>query len=219
MAQTKLIAVDQALAFADNSMPQPLIDAWSYTTTFAAGYARTVNKDPSTEAYFNAMTQELMKLGWNVTASGRTKLDQIANRISPAGIVKSILYPYLPPDKQQRLGGLLDAINQPDVKITGFMDFWWKKASVHAGTTNMAMGPLIEVNNASNITMIYYGFNYSADSWRSMFVEQSSAALNVSAYNLQMNLNMALYNSVKNQIIAKITGKEVNHIATTVVDL
>lgn len=219
MTKTKLVTADQTLAFADNSMPQPLIDAWSYTTTFAQAHARTVNVDPSTQAYFDAMTKELQEIGWNVTNAGRLNYDQSANKISPAGIVKSIIHPYLSPDQQRQLDGLLDAIGQPDVSVSNFLDFWWKKASVNASKTNMAMGPLVEVNNSSNITMIYYGFNYSASSWRSLFVQQDSASLGVNAYNLEMNLNLALYNSIKNDLIQKLAGKEKDHIQQTTLDL
>jgi hypothetical protein len=219
MALAKLGSVDQSLAFADNSMPQPLIDAWSYTTTFAQAHARTVNIDPSTQAYFDAMTQQLQEIGWNVTNAGRLNYQQEANKISPADIVKSIIHPYLSPEQQRQLDGLLNAIAQPDVSISNFLDFWWKKASVSASKTNMAMGPLTEVNNSSDITLIYYGFNYSADSWRSLFIEHDSASLGVVAYNLEMNLNFALYNSVKGDLIAKIAGKEKEHIQQTTLDL
>ena len=40
MTQTKLVSADQTLTFTDNSMPQGLIDAWSYTATFAQAHAR-----------------------------------------------------------------------------------------------------------------------------------------------------------------------------------
>lgn len=219
MATTQIITVDQALAFADSSMPQPLIDAWAYTTTFAQAAAREVSTDPSSQDYFNAMQSELVKLGWNVTNAGKEKYGQTSNKISPSDIVKSILHPYLSSAQQSQLDGILNAIGQPDVSVSGFLDFWWKKASVNATKTNMAMGPLTEVNNASNITMIYYGFDFSSTAWRSLFVEQSSASLNVDAFNLEMNLNMAMYDSVKSEIIAKIMGKEKAHIQQTKLDL
>jgi hypothetical protein len=219
MTQTTLVSADQTLAFADNSMPQGLIDAWSYTTTFAQAHARTVNGDASTQQYFDAMTRELQEIGWNVTNAGRLNYDQSANRISPASIVKSIIHPYLSPDQQRQLDGLLDAIGQPDVSISNFLDFWWKKASVSASKANMAMGPLTERNNSSDIKMIYYGFTYDASSWRSLFVEQDSASLGVTAYNLEMNLNLALYKSVSGDLIAKLAGKEKQHIQQTTLDL
>ena len=83
----------------------------------------------------------------------------------------------------------------------------------------MAMGPLTVVNNASNITMIYYGFDFSATDWRSLFVEKDSASLDVTAYNLEMNLNMALYDQIKGDIIAKLAGREKDHIDHTSLDL
>ena len=219
MTQLKLTAVDSAIAFTDTSVPQSLIDAWSYTTTFAQAHARTVNADAASQAYFNAMTQELQQIGWNVTDAGKLNYSQAANKISPAAIVTSILNPYLSPQQQAELSGILNAIQQPDVSVTNFVDFFWKKASVTANKTNMAMGPLTVVNNSSNITMIYYGFDYAATDWRSLFVEVDSASLAVTAYNLEMNLNLSLYNSIKGDLIAKLAGKEAQHIQDTTIDI
>lgn len=219
MSQMKLTAVDQAIAYADVSVPQSLIDAWSYTTTFAQAHARTVNADAASQAYFDAMTQELQQIGWNVTEAGKVAYSQAANRISPAAIVSSILNPYLSTQQQAELSGILNAIQQPDVSITNFVDFFWKKATTTANKTNMAMGPLTVVNNSSNITMIYYGFDYAATDWRSLFVEVDSASLGVTAYNLEMNLNLTLYNSIKGDLIAKLAGKEAQHIQDTTIDI
>ena len=219
MSQVNLTAVDSAIAYSDSSVPQDLIDAWSYTTTFAQAHARTVNADASSEAYFDAMTQELQQLAWNVTEAGKLDYHQKAEKISPASIVESILNPYLSAQKQKELSGILNAIQQPDVGVHNFLDFFWNKASTTAHKTNMAMGPLTVVNNASNITMIYYGFDFSATDWRSLFVEKDSASLDVTAYNLEMNLNMALYDQIKGDIIAKLAGKEKDHIDHTSLDL
>jgi hypothetical protein len=212
MSQMKLTAADQAIAYADVSVPQSLIDAWSYTTTFAQAHARTVNADAASQAYFDAMTQELQQIGWNVTEAGKVAYSQAANRISPAAIVSSILNPYLSTQQQAELSGILNA-------ITNFVDFFWKKATTTANKTNMAMGPLTVVNNSSNITMIYYGFDYAATDWRSLFVEVDSASLGVTAYNLEMNLNLTLYNSIKGDLIAKLAGKEAQHIQDTTIDI
>jgi hypothetical protein len=219
MTTFKLTSADSAIAYSDNSVPQALIDAWSYTTTFAQAHARTVNTDASSEAYFGAMTQQLQEIAWNVTDAGKLNYSQTANKISPAGIVSSILNPCLTAAQQAALSGILNAIQNPDVSITNFVDFFWKKATTTAQKTNMAMGPLTVVNNSANITMIYYGFDFSATDWRSLFVEVDSASLGVTAYNLEMNLNLALYNSVKGDLISKLAGKEAEHIQNTTLDL
>src|SRR5690606_3485648 len=82
----KLTAVDHALAFSSASMPQNLIDAWSYTTTFAQAHARTINGDPSTNEYFQAMTKEFQLLAWNVTEATRVSYTQSADTLAPADI-------------------------------------------------------------------------------------------------------------------------------------
>jgi|GEM_PF-6007159 len=219
MPQITLTTADSAIAYSDSSVPQDLIDAWSYTTTFAQAYARTVNSDASSQGYFDAMTNQLQKVAWNVTEAGKLDYKQAASTISPSAIVSSILNPYLTAQQQNALAGILNGIQQPDTKATGFLDFFWKKASTNASKVNMAMGPLTVVNGSANITMIYYGFNFNADNWRSLFVARNSADLKVNAYNLEMNLNLALYNGVKSGLIEKLAGKEAAHIANTTIDI
>jgi hypothetical protein len=219
MSQLTLTAVDSVMAFHDPSVPQNIVDAWSYTATFAQAHTRTVTSDTSSHKYFTTMTKEFQDLAWNVTNAGKVSYQQASNKISPAGIVSSILNPYLSNDQQQQLAGLLNAIQQPDTSVSNFIDFFWKKASVTDLKTNMAVGPLTVVNNSANITLIYFGFDYSETDWRSLFVEVDSAALGVTAYNLEMNLNLALYNSVKDSLISKLGGKEAQHIQNTSLDL
>ncbi len=218
-SQVGVTAVDASLAFHDSSMPQPLIDAWSYTTTFAQAAARAVNSDPASEAYFNEMTGELAKLGWNITEAGKLAYNHSAEKISPAGVVKSIINPYLSPDKQKELAGILGAIQQPDVSVKNFVDFFWGKSHTDAHKANMAMGPLTVVNNASDIQMIFYSFDFDATDTRSLFVEIDSAKLGVTAYNLEMNLNMALYDRIKDELIHRLAGKEKEHIKDTTLDI
>lgn len=219
MTATKVTAVDQALALAPVDMPQDLIDAWSYTTTFAQAHARTVNSDPSTQAYFDAMTQEQMKIGWNVTDASKLDYNQQAGRITPAAIVKSILNPFLTASQQGAMAGLLDVIEQPNADVTNFVTFFHNKATSAANQHSMAMGILTEVNNSADIEMVYYGFEFDASAERWLFVEVDAASLAVSAYHLKMNLNLALYNDIKNDLISRLQGKVDEHIASTTLDL
>lgn len=220
MSQVNLSAVDASLAWYDpTAITQDLVDAYQNTLTFAQAVARGVNADPASQAYFNAMTQELAKLGWNITNSGETKYHQHANKIAPAAIVKSITYPYLDKSSQAQLAGVLDVIKAPDTSVTGFVDFFWKKSQVQASKTNMAMGKLVSYLNTPQITLLFYTFNFSDTSTRSLFVEVSDADLVNNIWNITMNLNMVLYNGYKAALIAKLAGKEADHIANAKVDL
>lgn len=219
MSEIRVIAADQALAISSVNIPQPLIDAWSFTTTFAQEHARTINSDPSTETYFEAMTQELMKIGWNVEEATKLKLNQQAGTIVPVNIVKSVLNPFLTPEQQNGVAGLVNAIQQPDAGVKNFVTFWHNKASTSASQHNMAMGALTDVNNASDIQMVYYSFDFAASAERWLFVEVDAAQLGIAAYHLKMNLNMALYDEVKNGLISKLEGHVKDHIAETTLDL
>lgn len=217
--QTGVTVVDQSVAFYDDAVPQPLISAYSWTLMFAQAAARAVNPDPTSPAYFDAMTKELATIGWNVTDAGTVKYDQKAEKISPAGVVASILDPYLSGQQQKELSGILDVIKQPDAGVHNFVDFFWNHAHTSANRANMAFGPLTEVNNASNITLIYYGFNFDASSKRSLFVEVDSASLNVQARNLTMNLNMGEWDAIKSDLIGRLSGKVDQHVLNDKIDI
>jgi len=214
-----VVAVDQSLAWCPASLDQDMLDAYKYTLMFAQAAARTVNSDPSTEAYYEAMTQQLMKLGWNVTESGKLNYDQQASRISPAQIVGGILNPYLSPDQQSQLGGLLAQIQQPDDSIKGFVDFWWRSAHTNASQASMALGPLVANQNAPEVSMIFYSFKYDASDVGSLFVQIDKAGLDVFAYSLKMNYNFALWPNVKAEILPRIQAKVDAHIDTQPLDL
>lgn len=220
--QTKTIlsAVDQSLTWYDpTAITQELVDAYQLTLTFSQAAARAVNSDPASEEYFTAMTTELAKLGWNITSAGKTHYDQIANKISPASIVKSITDPYLDKQGQDELAGVLDVIKTPDTSVTGFVDFFWKKASVNANKSNMAIGKLESYLNSPKITLLYYAFDYHADSARSLFVEVSNAKLVENINHLTMSLDMALYKTYEQTLKDKLTGKEKEHIKDVKIDL
>jgi len=219
MAKEQLIAVDGTVTFSrPGELTPQLIEAYSNTNTFAQAAARKVG-DPSSRAYFDKQLRELQVLGWNVLSAGTTAFHLDQNRISPAGIVSSILNPFLDAQGQAELGGILNAINQPDVSISNFLDFFWKHASVNAGKTNMAFGPLWPKFGQPTTTILYYDFNFSADSWRSVFVQRDTADLRVNAYHITMNLNMALYERVREALMDRLAGKQADHIATAELDI
>lgn len=83
----------------------------------------------------------------------------------------------------------------------------------------MAIGQVRIVENAPYINMMYYSFNFSEDHWRCLFVERDSSSLNVDCYYLEMNLNWPLWLGEKDTLIAKLSGKEKNHIQEADLDL
>jgi hypothetical protein len=220
MTNLKLLSVDATFAFCDpNVISQELIDAYQYTTTFSQAVARKVNPDPSTSAYFYAMRDEYSRIGWNILEADQITYNQQGRKISPGDIVKQIIHPYLESNQAAQLDGILNAIQQPDAGIHDFMSFFWNKSHVGSSKTAMAFGPFISYLGMPSVTILYYSFNYNADSWRSMFIEQDEASLDTQVYHLKMDLNMSLYNSVKDAIISKIKGHEEDHIRNADIDI
>jgi|694.fasta_scaffold52909_3 hypothetical protein len=221
MANSTVIVVDQSLVWAPNDLNPALSDAYKYTQTFANAAARTVSKDTQSEVYFNKMTLELSRVGWNITQSDKlTYHIGSSGSYVPSSVVSTLLDSYLSPEQQKQTKGLLDAIKNPDNSIKDFLTFWWSKSSpTDASKTSMSFGPLQAYLGSPDVTVIWYYFNYHAEGWRSLFVEQKSSDLQVDARFLRMNLNMGLYNSVKNELITKLSGKITDHVKEETLDL
>jgi hypothetical protein len=165
------------------------------------------------------MTQQLMKLGWNVVDSGKIAYNQQAEKISPAQIVSSILTPFLSPEQAGQLAGLLAQIQQPDDSIKSFVDFWWRSAHTDASQASMAIGPLVNDQNAPEVSMVFYSFNYDATDKGSLFVQIDSASLGVFAYSLKMNYNFDMWPNIKANILPLLLAKADQHIASTPLDI
>jgi hypothetical protein len=215
-----LQAVDSLLTYAERgAVQQEQIEAFQYTTTFAQAVARKKSTDITSEPYFNALTHEYQVLGWNVIDATNAKVDLHASKISPAEVVSRVISPYLTGEQNAQLNGILAAIKQPSVGVTNFLTFWWNKARVHAGQTSLAMGPLFTMLGGPAITLVSYSFNFTANSWRALFVQRDTAALNVRAKYLKLNLNMALYRTIEEDIKKRLAGHEKEHIENVELDI
>jgi len=215
-----LLAVDESLAFyPPDAVSQELVDAYSYTNTFANAVARRADRNPNSFVYFSTKRDELSRIGWNITEAGQVTYEQKQRRISPADIVRQIIHPYLTGDQENQLNGILNVIQQPESGIHDFLTFWWNKSTVNAGTTQVVMGPLTSYLGMPSISLLFYSFAFQAESWRSLFVELDEASLNTQVYHLKMDLNMGLYNHVKDALIERVAPNVNNHVDTVPLDL
>lgn len=220
MGQKRLVAVDGTMSYTDPNLDPSLINAWSNTTMFAQAAARTKSSDTTSDGYFSTMNSELSRLGWNILKSGKVDLDQSSGKMfTPKDIVLNIIGNYVTDGDQTALSKILDAIKSPDAGVSNFVNFWWNRAKTHATQAQFAFGPLAVSNAQPSITVCYYSFNFDASSWRSLFVQQDSAELNVQARYLTMQLNMDMYNRIKDDLISRISGKVKDHIDQTDLDL
>jgi hypothetical protein len=219
MTLVKLTAVDQTLTYAPHDIPPEHVESYSYTTAWAGAVARKVNPDPSTLAYFTTYTRELQRVGWNVISAGHDRLSITQPKIVPRDVVARVLDPYLDGKQKDELHGILDAIEQPDVGIHNFLQFWWNHAQTHGGKTDIAIGPLFEYLGQPSVVIMHYSFSFSAESWRSLFVEHDTAQLSVSAYHLELNENIYLWRQIKDALEARFGEKVNDHVQTTDADI
>jgi hypothetical protein len=219
MTQVKLSAVDQTLAFASPDIPPEHVESFDYTLAWAQAVARRASPDPSSLVYFDTMVLELQRVGWNVISAGSERLSITQDKIAPSNIISSVLDPYLGADQKAQLDGILNAIQQPDVGIHNFLEFWWNHASVQADKTEMAIGPLFEYLGQPSTVLLHYTFHFSADNWRALFVERDSAELQVGAYHLEMNENIPLWRQIKDTLEARFGVKVNDHVQNTDADI
>ncbi|MFD0772450.1 hypothetical protein ACFQZ2_00775 [Streptomonospora algeriensis] len=219
MATVNLTAVDHTLAFSSSDIPSEHVEAFDYTLAWAQAVARTYNPDPSSQVYFDTMKTELSRVGWNVLDAGSDTIDIVQDRIEPKSIIFSMLSPYLRAEQQSQLNGVLEAMRQPNAGVHDFLTFWWNKASVHQGKTEMMIGPLYDYLNQPSTVLLHYSFNFEADDWRSLFVERATAELTVSAYHLTMNESIPQWHQIRDALEKKFGDKANAHIDNTKIDI
>ena len=104
-----------------------------------------------------------------------------------------------------------------DTKITDFLNFWWDNASYSTTQTSLALGPLVIGNQQQpSFTVVYYSLDYAVSHWRSLFVELSSAKLDVTSSAITLEYNMDLYNSeILPLILPRIRTSIQSHVDST----
>lgn len=219
MGKTLASTVDSSLATYTEDVTKEMTDAYQMTTTFAQAAARKVSKDVTSDAYFEKLTSEYGKIGWNITQADDVKYEKDADEITPKSIVDSLLDSYMEESAQKQLSGLLDAIQEDSAGIHNFSTFWWNSASTDVEKTSIAMGQVSVRNNTASFTSLFYTFNFNSESWRGLFVDHSEAELLVKAKFLRMELNMDIYNTYKSDLTDKLGEKIKEHIDTTELDL
>jgi hypothetical protein len=222
MAEQEVNAIDQSLVLFDNGVPDELKDGCQFTWCLAQAHARTVNPDPTTNAWFMAMHEELARLGWNVLKAEKVGFNQQQGRVSPAAIVKGIMQDYLTAEDKTKIEHLVDAIKMPSQDQLNFVNFWHPKtASTNPNKHAMALGVVKNTNagNSISVTILYYGFDFSATADRWFGMDINADSMNLDVYQLQANLGLAVWNSESEAVKAKVGTRLTSHVQTQTYDL
>lgn len=198
---TSVTAVNQYLVFADSSIPKEHTDAISFSLLWSQAVARKANPDPSSREYNEAMTQELARIGWNIDDASSSTYEQQAGHFSIADVVQTMLGGFLDGQQMKQLAGVLGGIQQP--QNSDFLTFWLSQSQT-ASATNMAIGPLFEIDGQPATKIIRYVFDSADSNWRSFFVASDRTTLNVSVDFMEMTLNLPFWNQIKGALEARI---------------
>jgi hypothetical protein len=170
--------------------------------------------------YYKYYISNLRSLGLNViSASGETvNENSYSGSIKVGDILTDILSVYIPAAELADMTKLFELLaSTSDTKITDFLNFWWDNASYSTTQTSLALGPLvIGSQQQPSFTVVYYSLDYAISHWRSLFIELSSAKLDVTSSAITLEYDMDLYNSViLPAILPKIRTSIQSHIDST----
>jgi len=188
-------------------LPQDVIDAFAYTLTKAQQVARLAGKDPTSEAYFDAMVEELRRLGWGslpwqtATAQPFSHAPGGAS-VSPLALVMQAIAAFLAqalpslatefPDTQW-LSRVAENLQQVPPNVEAALDQWWNGTRIDAFGQTMTISSLVTLFGTPFLAGGYFVFAFSAASWRSLL--QPTSAIALTSYPMLLQLDLSVWHS------------------------
>jgi hypothetical protein len=225
----KLTAIDQQMVFADATIGQDAVNAFSYLNLFAQAATRAKLKsegyDPSDPnlykswTWFGELQNQLQALGCTVDSltDNEVKQNTYSGEVNIGEIMKSIMSIYLSAESAGQFAALGDLLakDPDDTSITNFMNFWWSYSSVSTTSSGFAMGPLEMFNGNPTITLVFFHYDVKFTDWRSLFVSFHSEAVDIGSTAIKLSFNMDQYNAQSAALLLKLQGQIANNIANT----
>ena len=208
---------------------QSTVEAFFYTMSEAQMIARDANPDPSTAIYFDSMTRELERLGWNEIkaaqfvhqpgGAAKTPLQVFAEAI--VGFAHQCL-PFVPFDPsaiQQGLSAVYSALRSAPLAARQVLDGWWAETetSVSVSGRFMTIGPLLDILGTPWALAAHTNISFSGRSWEALIIPSASFSLTVSP--MVMFLNMIKYGQIEEELKRKLEETLRDGIRTVKLDL
>lgn len=195
------------------SVSDASLDAYFYSFTKAQMEARKVNSDPTTGAYFNAMTQSLHDLGWSLfqakaviqNTTGTPRIPLIVCAMALLDMIEEGLGSVLTEDRaglEANANKLCVALRNPPLAISQQLDDWWRNSVVSADLRVMSIGPIFTLLGVPNLTAMHLALKFSASSWRSFVLPATD--FKISAQPALMSLNWHTYKSKEAALKAEL---------------
>ncbi len=201
------------------------IEAYFYTFTKAQSEARKVDADPTSQAYFDAMTRALGDLGWTVSRAAPYRHAPGNRPIAPlTALVDAflqILVSALPlAIDVKAVNGWLEAAERaladPPLEVERQLDAWW--TGTQAGRARvMTVGPLADILGVPWLGVLHCRLRLEGKSWRALI--EPSANFGLSAAPVVMSLNWIAYGLIEDDLKAALAADLKAQIAKARLDL
>ena len=200
----------------------------AYFSSFskAQADARSINTDPSSSEYFEAMVASLKHLGWVFIEADSYHANTVSKPDTPIAIALEAFlhfttqaFPFLPVTYQQLseyLPTIYDALDNAPADTVKALDQWWSESQVSGSVRLFTMGPLFKILQAPVTVAAHISMTFKGDSWRSLI--HKSDSIELQAAPLAAVLNLDVYNTFKSQLEADLHASVVDHITTATLD-
>lgn len=216
---TPVSMVNQALTVLSSALSADQISAYNYSLGWSQAVARNTSADPSSQAYFDSMTQELSRVAWMVLASYELDYRQ-SSSTSPADAIQQLLTG-IQNQVASPVQRLFSALQAPRLSASSSsaLATWWQRTQVTANVTSMIIGPLFPGPMGMSTALTFIDFNYASDSWQSLFVKQSASRLSVTAKRVEMSFLPAIWSTIGADVEAKLAASAATFIRQVDLDI
>lgn len=228
MAKLNLTTSPSGLLALSTNATQSTLDAYFYTFTKAQANARNVNRDPSSQQYFNAMVESLSTLGWTILFEATSSNSSSGS--TPTTPLASCAYAFVNFLNNNTSTALVDTVNL-DIWLKSIytvlqnlspeqqeqLDIWWNGIEISGETRYMTVCQVIEILGQPLVPVVYYALTNSGDSWRSLIAPSTN--FHFVASPILLSLNWIAYNQLKTALKSELEAELTNHINTTALEI
>ena len=197
--------------------------ALAYSLTSAQRVARSAASDPTSLAYFDAMSAQLVELGWvqwwstqvdnaalGAADAGATNTEEwIGTSWSPALLTSARAI-------EQSWHALGAAVaKSPDAQA--LMDAWWPCTEIALSVRHMCIGPLVAIAGTPAVVLGAVNVRGQIETWRQLFLPDSDVHYTGCAVGL--SLDTAVYASHAPALEASLRDEVESSIRHTQLDL
>ncbi|WP_284620750.1 hypothetical protein [Aquabacterium humicola] len=219
---TRLAAIGPSLVLAPPKVSDAQLQALSLGLCWGQAVARNAQRDPGSQAYFDALCAELGRTAWTVQAGQTFASHQSGSNLRVSAIVPALIQALVDADSARLVRQLFADVAAASAAspLAGFAGTWWASQKSTLLSQAFAVGPArIGPDGALATTLVCYGFGVQASSWQSFFVAAQSNSLDIEVRSVELSLNEALWSSISGAITQRLGTAAIAAIQQLAIDL